>query len=83
MGDYFTFNIVSWKQYKELEKNDKKKVEKLMDIIIRDETLGHTEPLKHNLSGYFSVRINEKDRLVYRVVGDHVEIISCKGHYED
>ncbi|MBO4395904.1 MAG: Txe/YoeB family addiction module toxin [Eubacterium sp.] len=46
--------------------------------------MGYPEPLKGNLSGCYSRRINEKDRLVYRKINDDViEIISCRGHYDD
>ena len=42
---------------------------------------GKPEPLKHDKSGYWSRRINDTDRLVYRMNGDIVEIMQCKGHY--
>jgi len=42
---------------------------------------GKPEPLKNNLSGYWSRRINEEHRLVYRINGDILEIVSCKYHY--
>ncbi|MBZ9652791.1 Txe/YoeB family addiction module toxin [Psychroflexus sp. CCL10W] len=47
--------------------------------------IGKPEQLKHNLSGYWSRRINKKDRLIYQVVEDIVTvyIISAIGHYDD
>ena len=42
---------------------------------------GKPEQLKHNLSGYWSRRINKEHRLVYKVVADKIEIHSAKGHY--
>ena len=42
---------------------------------------GKPEPLKHNLEGYWSRRINQKHRLVYKITEDSIVIISCKYHY--
>jgi toxin YoeB len=44
---------------------------------------GKPEPLKHGLSGYWSHRIAEEHRLIYKIEGDAVVVVSCKGHYED
>lgn len=41
------------------------------------------EPLRSNLTGYWSVRLNKRDRLVFRVAGDVVHIESLEGHYAD
>ena len=43
--------------------------------------IGKPEPLKGDLSGFWSRRIDDTNRLVYRVNGDILEILSCKGHY--
>lgn len=45
------------------------------------EGIGKPEPLKDNLSGFWSRRIDDEHRLVYAVENDKVLIISCKGHY--
>ena len=45
--------------------------------------IGKPEPLKGDMSGYWSRRIDDVNRLVYRINGDVMEIVSCKGHYED
>ena len=45
--------------------------------------IGKPEPLKGDMSGFWSRRIDDVNRLVYRIRGDVVEIASCKGHYED
>jgi len=45
--------------------------------------VGKSERLIGNLSGHFSIRINSKDRLVYRIKDQTIEIKQCKGHYED
>jgi toxin YoeB len=43
--------------------------------------IGKPEPLKFELSGYWSRRINDEHRLVYKVTDDSIIIISCKYHY--
>ena len=43
--------------------------------------LGRPEPLKHSLQGYWSRRISSEHRLVYKVAGDIVIIVSCRFHY--
>ncbi|MBB1127467.1 Txe/YoeB family addiction module toxin, partial [Thiospirillum jenense] len=44
--------------------------------------LGKPEPLKHELQGYWSRRITNEHRLVYKCEGDSVVIIACRYHYE-
>ena len=43
--------------------------------------LGKPEPLKHALQGYWSRRIDHEHRLVYRVDGDTIIVVSCRYHY--
>jgi len=45
--------------------------------------IGKPEPLRGNLSGFWSRRIDDANRLVYRVKDGVLEIVSCKGHYDD
>ncbi|MDR0283729.1 MAG: Txe/YoeB family addiction module toxin [Propionibacteriaceae bacterium] len=45
--------------------------------------LGKPEPLSGDYAGWWSRRIDAKHRLVYRIVGDEVEITQCRGHYQD
>lgn len=58
-------------------------------MLIRDierdyfDGVGKPEPLKGDLSGFWSRRIDETNRLVYRVNNNVLEILSCKGHYEE
>jgi toxin YoeB len=65
-------------------KNIFNKINTLITEIMRDpfHGTGKPEPLKGNLSGYWSRRITEEHRLVYRVLTDHVVIISCAYHYK-
>lgn len=52
------------------------------DIILHPYSgIGKPEPLKHNLSGCWSRRITQKDRLVYEVVKGTLHILSMRGHY--
>lgn len=84
------FTEDAWYEYIAWQGEDKKTLKKINNLIkdiMRngpDEGEGKPEALKGNLSGLFSRRINEKDRLVYRFLSDDVfEIISCQGHYDD
>ncbi|MCL2088745.1 MAG: Txe/YoeB family addiction module toxin [Oscillospiraceae bacterium] len=45
--------------------------------------LGHPEPLKGNLSGWYSKRIDEGNRVVFRIVNETVELAECYTHYQD
>ena len=64
-----------------------KKTLKRINQLIRDiernpfEGLGKAEPLQGNLAGWWSRRIDDTNRLVYRVRGEIIEIAACRGHY--
>ncbi len=45
--------------------------------------IGHPEPLKGNFAGYWSRRIVEKNRLIYKIEGGNILIIQCGSHYGD
>ncbi|MDR1625919.1 MAG: Txe/YoeB family addiction module toxin [Spirochaetia bacterium] len=75
-----------WSQYLDWQTQDKKMIKKINRIIEDIGRTGHSgigkpEPLKGNLSGWWSRRIDEKNRLVYRIQGDTIEISQCGGHY--
>lgn len=55
----------------------------LIDEVVRNpfSGTGKPEPLKENLKGYWSRRINEEHRLVYKVSDDEIVVMSAKGHY--
>jgi len=60
----------------------KRIVDLIKDILRQPFTgIGKPEPLKHELKGYWSRRINDEHRLVYKVSDEAVTIISCKYHY--
>jgi toxin YoeB len=77
----------SWEDYLYWQKQDKnvlKKINALIKDIERSplDGIGKPEPLKHSLSGWWSRRIDEKHRLIYRVEKTNLEIAQCREHYE-
>lgn len=80
------FDSGAFEDYKTWAIEDKKifiKIGDLIKDITRDpfRGIGKPEPLKHELSGYWSRRITDEHRLVYKVEKDTVFIASCKFHY--
>lgn len=75
----------AWAEYLEWQttKNALKKINKLLKDIDRNgyQCIGQPEPLKGDLAGYWSVRIDEKNRIVFRIDGNNLEIIQCGTHY--
>jgi toxin YoeB len=77
----------AWSDYRWWQAQDRKtlrRINALIHDIIRNgnEGIGKPEPLKHSLSGYWSRRIDERNRLIYQVTEDEVKIIGCRYHYE-
>ena len=78
----------AWEEYTEWQIQDKKTLKRI-NALIKDiqrnlfEGIGKPEALKGNLSGYWSRRIDEVNRIVYKEKDGAVIIASCKGHYED
>lgn len=54
-----------------------------MNKIWHDDGIGKPEPLKDNLSGWWSRRIDNKNRIVYRIKNNKIEIAQCGSHYRD
>ncbi|MFC0180456.1 Txe/YoeB family addiction module toxin [Thorsellia kenyensis] len=82
------FTPQSWEEYQNwltLDKKITKKINSLLKEIVRTpyEGKGKPEALKGNLSGCWSRRIDDKHRLVYRIIEDRCQIIQCFGHYGD
>ena len=81
-----TWTDLAWKQYEELQEKDKRLIKKI-NILIKDikrngnEGIGKPEPLQHELSGYWSRRIDDKNRLVYKVSDNQITIVACANHY--
>ena len=76
----------AWEDYLYWQKQDRKMVErinKLIEATARDPFtgIGKPEPLKHAFAGFWSRRINDEHRIVYRVTGDQLEIAQLRFHY--
>ena len=80
------FSEQAWADYVHWQRTDKKTVKRI-NTLIRDiardpfEGIGKPEPLRHALSGYWSRRINDADRIVYRMDGDSILIAQLRYHY--
>ena len=78
----------AWDDYLYWQTQDKKLLRRINDLIRDAERepfsgIGKPEPLKGELSGFWSRRIDEQNRLVYRINGSVLEILSCRGHYDE
>ena len=82
------WNNEAWEEYIQWQKQDKKIVEKINEIIkdIKrngNEGIGKPEPLKHELNGYWSRRIDAGNRIVYKIEDGIIKIVQCGSHYGD
>ncbi len=82
-----TFTTKAWEDYCYWQTHDKKilkRINQLLKDIDRNffEGIGKPEPLKENISGYWSRRIDDVNRLVYKITNNQIEVIQCKNHYE-
>jgi toxin YoeB len=80
------FHQDGFEQYSEWAKIDRKLFERLHRLIIETaknpfDGIGKPEPLKADLKGYWSRRINDEHRLVYKVTDEQIIIVACKYHY--
>jgi toxin YoeB len=77
----------AWTDYLYWQSQDQKTLKKI-NRLIQDtlshpfEGIGKPEPLRENLSGFWSRRIDETNRLVYAINDDYLTIISCRYHYQ-
>lgn len=78
----------AWNEYLYWQTQDKKLLKRI-NVLIKDiqrtpfEGMGKPEPLKNNLSGWWSRRIDNSHRIVYKEKDGAIIIASCKGHYDD
>lgn len=82
------FTDIGWEDYLYWQTEDRKtqrKINTLLKDIERNgnEGIGKPEPLTGDLSGFWSRRINQKDRLIYALEMDQIIIIACRYHYDD
>lgn len=87
MSKRIVFEASAFSDFTEWVKIDKKNYQKIVTLIKDIDRssfsgIGKPEPLKYELSGYWSRRINDEHRLVYKVTDDEIIIIACKYHYE-
>ena len=81
-----SFHQDAWNHYLHWQANDKKVLKRINQIIkdierSPDDGIGKPEALKHNLSGWYSRRITDEHRIVYRVREETIEILSLRYHY--
>jgi len=79
---------LAWEEYLQFYNTDKtiiKKIHALINDIDRNgnEGIGKPEPLKYELSGYWSRRITSEHRLIYAIVDGEIYIVQVCGHYDD
>jgi len=83
-----SFNEISWNKYLFWQKNDKQKLNKINELL-KDisqssfEGIGKPEALKFKYAGYWSIRIDDVHRLIYKVEHDEILIFKCRFHYAD
>jgi toxin YoeB len=80
------FTTDAWDDYLYWQGQDRKTLKRINELIKAAqrtpfEGIGKPEPLKENLSGFWSRRIDDKNRLVYEVSDAEIAIISCRYHY--
>ncbi|MFF0493264.1 Txe/YoeB family addiction module toxin [Nocardia sp. NPDC004068] len=88
MSRKLTFTDTGWADYLYWQAQDRsvlRKLNRLIEDIRRNgnaEGIGKPEPLRQNLSGWWSRRIDHEHRIVYRADEAGVIVIACRGHYE-
>jgi toxin YoeB len=83
------FTNDAWEQYEYWQSQDKK-ILKRINLLLKDikrdffNGIGDPEPLKYDLVGKWSRRIDDVNRLVYEIINDgDIRVLQCKGHYND
>ena len=83
----YIFVDESWEDYLYWQKNNRKFVKKINDLL-KDISrtpftgIGKPEPLKHKYKGFWSRRIDSEHRLIYKIEEDEIWIIKCRFHYD-
>jgi len=86
MPDRLSWTASAWEDYRYWQMQDRKTLKRI-NLLIQDamrnpfEGTGKPEPLRENLSGFWSRRIDETHRLVYTVEGTTLVVIACRYHY--
>ena len=83
---YKVFHQIAWEDYLYWLEQDKK-ILKRINLLIKDierspyKGIGKPEALKHNLAGWWSRRINDEHRIIYRIKDDQLQLASLRYHY--
>ena len=82
----FVFDENAWDDYLWWQVQDRKVVKRISALLQEvarngNEGIGTPEPLKHGFHGYWSRRITDEHRLVYKIVDDEVRVAACRYHY--
>lgn len=82
------FDEAAWEDYLYWQRTDKKVLRRINELIKQclrtpSEGIGKPEPLKHELSGYWSRRITDEHRMVYKVVNGDLYIAQLRYHYDE
>lgn len=83
------FDGDSWSEYEKLREKDKvlhKNLCKILQEMQRNNPatgVGKPEALRHNLSGFWSRRLSQKDRIIYKFTDDSIHIFAIGGHYDE
>lgn len=80
------FSARAWEEYLHWQDTDRRmlrRINQLIKDIMRNpyDGIGKPEPLRHQLAGFWSRRIDDEHRLVYQVTDTSTEIASCRYHY--
>jgi len=78
----------AWADYLYWQKQDKKTLQRINELLKDIDRngytgIGHPEPLRHDLSGYWSRKIDNKNRIVYKLENNKVRISQCGSHYRN
>jgi len=82
------FTRSAWEDYQWFQQHDRKllkRLNSLLNEVLRTpfEGIGKPEPLKGDLSGCWSRRINDEHRLIYKPTEHEIAVIACRFHYSD
>ena len=86
MGRLLQWDYDAWEDYLYWQSQDRKTIKRINGLIKDIErnyfdSIGKPEPLKGEFSGFWSRRIDDTNRLIYRISDGVLEILSCRGHY--
>ena len=78
----------AWEEFCHWESQDRKTIKKIFKLLQDIDRngyygIGKPEPLVGDLSGYWSRRIDSKNRIVYKIENETIKIVQCGSHYKD